>query len=586
MPSKATRKWILPEIDAGLQDSLCRTLKVSPVLARVLLNRGVDSIEGARAFLRPELDQLHDPALLPDMSRAADRVVQAVQSQERIIIYGDYDVDGISATALLYQCLCLAGADVGYYIPERLDEGYGLNLDAIRQLKAEGAEVIVTVDCGVSAVAEAKVAADLGLTLIITDHHEPGAERPAAFAVIDPKLEGSSYPFTELSGAGVAFKLAWAIGQAFSQGKKVSGEFREFLLRAVALAGLGTIADVVPLQGENRVLAKFGLEALEVTTNPGIRALIDIARLDQKRLTAMHVAFGIAPRINAAGRLGSADRAIELLITESYGDAAEIANELDRCNRKRQEIEKGIVAEVEARIESEIDLDSARTIVLADENWHLGVIGIVASKIAEKYYRPTIMFSLDGDAAKGSARSIPPFHLYDGLDSCSGYLITFGGHAQAAGVHVRADRFDEFARAFDQRANEMLEAQDMVPTLEIDSEVMLASINEGLAGEVERLMPFGHHNREPILAASDVSVAGQPRRVGKDGKHLSFYVRQGPTSFRSIAFGMGELADQLEAQKDGWAIAFVPKINEWNGRRNVELDVKDIQLRTDLAGNW
>ena len=583
MPGPARKKWILPNVDAGLLESLCRTLKVSPVLARVLLNRGVGSIDGARAFLRPELDQLHDPSLLPDMSRAADRIVQAVQSQERIIIYGDYDVDGISATALLLQCLCLAGADVGYYIPERLEEGYGLSIDAIKKLKAEGAEVIVTVDCGVSALEEAKVAADLGLTLIITDHHEPGPARPAAFAVIDPKLEGSRYPFTELSGAGVAFKLAWAIGQAFSQGKKVSGEFREFLLKAVALAGLGTIADVVPLQGENRVLAKFGLEALEVTTNPGIRALIDVARLDQKRLTATHVAFGIAPRINAAGRLGSAARVVELLTTDSYGDAGEMANELDRCNRERQEIGKGILAEVEARIESEVDLDSTRTIVLADANWHFGVIGIVASKIAEKYYRPTIMFSLDGDAAKGSARSIPSFNLYDGLHACSDHLVTFGGHAQAAGVRVRADRLDEFARAFDQHASEMLGEQDLVPTLEIDSEVMLASVNEGLAGEIERLMPFGHHNREPILAASDVSVAGQPRRVGNDGKHLSFYLRQGSTSFRSIAFGMGELADQLEAQKDGWAIAFVPKINEWNGRRNVELDIRDIQPCTDLV---
>ena len=572
-------KWVVSSVDAGLQQSLSRALGLSPVLAQILVHRGFDSIDAAKAFLRPELDQLHDPSLLPGMTRAAERIVRAIEGEERIVIYGDYDVDGITATALLLQCFRLAGANVGYYIPERLDEGYGLNADAVNRLKAEGAQVIVTVDCGVSAVGEAKAAAELGLTLIITDHHEPGPQLPEAHAVVDPKLEGSGYPFTELSGVGVAFKLAWAIGQTFSRGKRVSEEFREFLLKTVALAALGTIADVVPLQGENRVLAKFGLIALENTESPGIRALMAVAGLDQKRLSARDVAFGLGPRINAAGRLGSADRAIDLLMADSYPKAQAIAAELDKCNRERQEIGRGILAAAEAKIESEIDLAAANTIVLADSSWHFGVVGIVASKIAEKYYRPTIMFALEGDVARGSARSIPPFHLYNGLRECRDYLLGFGGHAQAAGVHVQSQRVCDFALAFDSHAGAVMHKEDLVPALGIDAEVTLDSVNEGLAGEIERLMPFGHGNREPILAAVDVSIAGKPRRVGSEGRHLSLFVRQGATSFRAIAFGMGELIDQLEAQKDGWAIAFVPKINEWNGKRNLELEIKDIQSR-------
>ena len=572
-------KWIVSSVDTGLEQSLSRALGISSVLARVLANRGVRSVDEAREFLRPQLDQLHDPSLLPHMTRAAERIVQAIESGERIVIYGDYDVDGITATVLLLQCLRLAGANVGYYIPDRLDQGYGLNDDAIRRLKGEGAQVIVTVDCGVNAVAEAKVAEELGLTLIITDHHEPGTELPAAYAVIDPKLESSTYPCAELSGVGIAFKLAWAIGQTFSQGKRVSEEFREFLLKAVALAALGTIADVVPLQGENRVLAKFGLVALENTESPGIRALMAVAGLDQKRLDARDVAFGLGPRINAAGRLGSAGLAVDLLMADSYPKAQDIATRLDERNRERQEIGKRILAAAEAKIESEIDLGSANTIVLADPSWHFGVMGIVASKIADKYYRPTIMFALEGDVARGSARSIPPFHLYDGLSTCDRYLQGFGGHAQAAGVQVQLEHLDDFILAFDQHARAVLNADDLVRALPIDAKVTLDLVNEGLASEIDRLMPFGHGNREPILAAEDVIIAGQPRRVGSNGKHLKLVVRQGTASFHSIAFGMGEIIDRLEARKDGWAIAFVPKINEWNGKRNLELEIKDIQSR-------
>jgi len=570
-------QWVLPSVDERQQEELRRGLGISPILARILASRGLSDPDQARAFLRPELDQLHDPSLLPDMTLAAERLTRAVADQERIVIYGDYDVDGITATALLLQCLRLAGADVGYHIPERLDSGYGLKVDALQELKAQGAQVIVTVDCGVSAVAEAAAAADMGLCTIITDHHEPGPERSPAYAVVNPKLPTSQYPFTELSGVGVAFKLAWAIGQSFSGGQRVSDDFREFLLNAMALVALGTVADVVPLRDENRVLVSFGLAALEATTSPGIRAILEVARLEQKRLTATHIAFGIGPRLNAAGRLGSARRAVELLITDSYGDAAAIASELDRCNRERQTVEKGILEQAEAKIAAEVDLDSAHVLVLAEPGWHFGVVGIVASKLAEKHYRPTVMLTIEDDVARGSGRSIPPYHLYDGLGACREFLLSFGGHAQAAGIRLRADRIGEFARALDAHAGQALQPQDFVPSLQVDSEVTLSSVGEPLVRELDRLAPFGHGNRQPVLAASGVSVAGEPRRVGSDGKHLNCYVRQGDVSMRTIAFGMGEWAEVLRGHPQGWSIAFVPQINEWGGRRSVELEIKDIQ---------
>lgn len=570
-------QWVLPSVDERQQEELRRGLGISPILARILASRELSDPDQARAFLRPELDQLHDPSLLPDMTLAAERLTRAVADQERIVIYGDYDVDGATATALLLQCLRLAGGHVGYYIPERLDHGYGLKVDALQELKAQGAQVVVTVDCGVGAVAEAAAAADMGLCTIITDHHEPGPERPPAYAVVNAKLPTSQYPFTELSGVGVAFKLAWAIGQSFSGSRRVSEDFREFLLKAVALVALGTVADVVPLRGENRVLVSFGLAALEATTSPGIRAIMEVARLEQKRLTATHIAFGIAPRLNAAGRLGSARRAVELLITDSYGDASAIAGELDRCNRERQTIERGILQEAEAKIEREVDLESAHVLVVAEPGWHFGVVGIVASKLAEKYYRPTVMLTIEDDVARGSARSIPAFHLYDGLDACQEFLLGFGGHAQAAGVKLRADRIEEFARALDAHAGQVLRPEDFVPTLQVDADIQLSHVDEALVRELDRLAPFGHGNRQPILAASGVSLAGEPRRVGGDGKHLSCYVRQGDASMRTIAFGMGEWAEVLRGHPQGWAIAFVPQINEWGGRRSVELEIKDIQ---------
>ncbi len=574
------KKWILADGDERLREELAKGLGASSILAQILINRAIDSVDAGKKFLRPELDQLHDPDLLPDMRRAAERIVEAVQAGERIVIYGDYDVDGISATALLMQCLRLPGANVGYYIPERLEEGYGLNVGALRRLRDDGASVVIAVDCGIGALEEAKLAKELGLTLIITDHHEPGPDKPDAYAVIDPKLPGGDYPFTELSGVGVAFKLAWSIGKTFSRSDRVSEEFREFLLRAVALVALGTVADVVPLSGENRVLVKYGLMALDETTSPGIQALLSEAQLKDAPRTARDIAFGLGPRINAAGRLGDPRRAVEMLITDSYGEAAEIAKTLDERNRERQDIGRAILAEAEEKILAEVDLANDRTIVLADAGWHVGVIGIVASKLAEKYYRPTIMLSVDGGVAQGSARSIPEFHLYNGLEACRALLLTFGGHAQAAGLRLSLDKLDEFRSAIQDYVAQKLNDDDLVPKLNIDAEVDLASVNEALASEIERLRPFGHGNREPVLAAYGVKVAGKARRLGSDGKHLSFntHVDAGP-SFRTIAFGMGELADRVEAATDGFDIAFVPKINEWRGHRNVELEIRDIRFK-------
>ncbi|MBM4050017.1 MAG: single-stranded-DNA-specific exonuclease RecJ, partial [Planctomycetes bacterium] len=398
------------------------------------------------------------------------------------------------------------------------------------------------------------------------------------FAVINPKTAGNPYPFKDLSGVGVAFKLAWGIAQSFSGAKKVSAEFRDFLVNAVSLVALGTVADVVPLTGENRIFATFGLGAIQAATSPGLRALIDVAGLADSEIKPGHIAFRIGPRLNAAGRLGSARLAVELLTTDSGDRARQIAKQLDDENRKRQEIEARILAEATEKVHKEVTLDSTHAIVLAAEEWHAGVIGIVASKIVDEFYRPAVLIALDGDLGHGSARSIPPFHLFNGLSACSERLIAFGGHAQAAGLRIARNEVPAFRESLNAVAAQMLSKDDLIPEMQIDAEVMLAQLSAALVHELERLAPCGQGNPSPVLAATELKVAGKPQLVGRKGQHLSFYVRQATTSLKAIAFGMGDSYAALPKDGRTVALAFAPKINTWGGRESVELEVKDIKV--------
>ncbi len=575
------KRWVFSPPNKELQAEISSKLKISPLLAQVLINRGITDVTSAKNFLNPQMSLLADPSSLPDIEKASIRINEAIKNGENIVIYGDYDVDGLTATALMYRCLKLVGAQVSYYIPDRLGEGYGLNANAITKLKESGAKVILTVDCGINACREAEIARNYGIDLIITDHHQPGQEIPRAFAVVNPKLKTSQNGFKDFSGVGIAFKLAWAIGQNFSPQKKVSSEFKDFLISAVGLVSLGTIADVVPLIGENRILTRYGLSALQNTEIPGLRALLDIADISNINLDTHHVGYRLGPRMNAPGRIGTAGIVVEMLTTTCKERAVEIANFLDQENKRRQDIQSDILITARKKVLNEINLDETTAIVLADQAWHPGVVGIIASKIVEEFNRPTVMIAISEDIGHGSARSIPLFHILDALESCKSKLLSVGGHAQAAGLKIHPDNIDEFRYMLNSATAQRLRKVDLVPVLNIDAEVALPMLSKALVTELERLSPYGEGNPAPLFAAVNLKIAGQPRRIGAKGQHLSFYVKQGDVAIRAVAFGMGEITDRFKQNSKMCSLAFVVKINTWMDAENLELEVKDIKFENE-----
>jgi len=571
------KKWdIRPSSDAAAD--LARTLGMPRLVAQVLAQRGYTTAESARAFLKPELSQLHEPASLPGLAEAADRLVAAARTGEPIVIYGDYDVDGITGSAILWQALRLADANVRIYVPHRLEEGYGLNLEAVEKLAAEGARVLVTVDCGISGVAETARARELGLDVIITDHHEPDpGHLPPALVLVDPKLPDSPYPFRDLSGAGVALKLAWAIGQKLSARQRVSDPFREFLVAATGLAALGTIADVVPLVGENHVLASFGLRALAGSRHPGIAALRETAGLTGKQIDSYHIGFVIGPRLNAAGRLGHAREAVELLTTAGPDAAMDIAKQLDRQNRERQQIERQILEEADAQAAATFVPERDAAIVLAAPQWHTGVIGIVASRIVEKYYRPTILIATGEDQAQGSGRSVPGFHLFEALSACRDHLQTFGGHAMAAGLRLKPEAVPAFREAMLAHAAKVLSAEQLTPRLQADAEISPSSFDVNTVRLLERLGPFGSGNPRPIFVTRQVRPSAPPRRIGQQGQHLAMYVTDGGRARRCVGWNMGAAADAL-GRAGACGIAFTCHISDYTRPPEVELHLKDLWI--------
>lgn len=572
------QQWQVAPISPDVE-VLAERLGVAPLIAQVLWNRGLTDPTQARAFLQPRLSDLHDPRELPGCSSAARRIAQAVRKGEPIAVYGDYDVDGMTAIAILHACLKLVGCPVRYYVPHRLEEGYGVSAEALRSLIAEGAKLIVTVDCGIGAAEIFSEAAGRGAEFIVTDHHALGERLPDATAVVHPLLSegGRTYPNPDLCGAGVAFKLAWQVARELCGETRVDEPMREFLLEATCLAALGTIADVVPLTGENRVLATFGLRGLPSVRHVGLRALLESAGLAETSLDAYHVGFVLAPRLNAAGRMGHAAQAVELLTTSDAARAREIALWLAARNTERQKVERAIFEEARERVVARRWNESdRRAIVLASENWHGGVIGIVASRLVEEFSRPTILIALNGDGiGQGSGRSVPGFHLAEALAACGEHLLSHGGHAMAGGLKICREKIDGFTEAFEEYACRCLSPEQLIPRRRIDAETTLGALGYSVVDLLEKMAPFGAGNPRPVLAVRGCRLACPPRRMGRSGQAVSLLLSQNKTALRAVGFDMGDLADHLLGQET-IDVAAEPMLNTYQGRTTVELRLRDV----------
>ena len=570
MPTIGPR-WDSVKCDDAAADILAAALGIAPVVARLLCQRGLSEPELAGRFLNPSLDHLHDPMRLADMGRAVDRLMAAIARKERIAIHGDYDVDGITSTVILRRALEMLGADVVHFIPERLKDGYGLQPAAIDRLHGDGVALVVSVDCGIRGADAALRARELGIDLIITDHHEPDAELPQALAVINPKRHDCGYPDKYLAGVGVALKLVQALCRRTSHESWLPG--------FIKVAAIGTLADVVPLVGENRVIAKIGLDLL--TKGPhrvGLRALLDVSGLTGKTIDSYHIGFMLAPRVNAAGRMSTPDIATRLLLAADETmaeEARQLALQLDGENVRRQEEEAEILAAAKKIVQTDPDIGARSVLVVAGEGWHRGVIGIVASKLVDAFHRPAIVLSVDGDAAHGSCRSISRFDMLAALERCAPLFLRFGGHKQAAGLAMEAARIKELRLAVNAVADETLGPDDLMPRLRIDGDLTFRGITGGVAAGVASLAPFGAGNPRPVFAARGVEIIDGPRKL-KD-RHLKMALKQDGRIFRAVAWRAAERHDYLAEHKAALDVAFSLEQNQYNGETYVELTLADLK---------
>ena len=562
------KKWVAYNKTYELAEQLKSTLGIGEILARTLINRGIDDINEAQRFIRADINDLHDPFLLMDMEKAVDRVLQAIEENEKICIYGDYDVDGVTSTSLCVNTLRKLDADVMHYIPVRAEEGYGLNHEAISQIFNEGVSLIITVDCGIKSVDVVETVKSFGIDIIITDHHECGEELPDAYAVVNPHRPDCGYPFKELAGVGVAFKLMHAVTESIG--------CSELLYEVIDIAAIGTIADVVPLLGENRIIVKNGLERLAATESVGLRALIDVSGLKDKQVSSYNIAFMIAPRINAAGRLADASRCVELLITEDEALAYEIAEELERKNSERQKIEAEILEQAVSKLTENVELTRDRIIVLEEANWHPGVIGIVASRIVDQFSKPAIMISKENDIGKGSARSMSGFNLYEAMCRCSDLFEKFGGHEMAAGLTIKAENIPVLRARINEVAEEILQGKELIPEIMVDYRLEPADVNLQTAKLLKNLEPFGMGNPNPNFVCRNLQVLDR-KLVGTSGKHLSLNLYDGCNNVKAIAFNMGNLYNVLSNGKKIDIICCMD-VNLWNNNENVQLVIKDIKV--------
>ncbi len=570
MPNQVKKRWNTCPAN-GFDDAFLKELGISPLTAQILHNRGICEIDPARHFLSPALVDLPDPFLLKDIDKAVSRILRAILQKEKIILFGDYDVDGTTATALLLLFLKKAGAAVDFCLPHRLKDGYGLNLEAVKKVHAQAAKLMITADCGISNADEIRWAADHGLEVIITDHHEVPEILPPALAILNPKQPGCPYPFKELAGVGVAFNLVIALRSRLRQEGFWAGGEVPNLKEYLDLVALGTAADVVPLGGANRILVKHGLGQLTHSTRPGILALKEASGLGGMPVDTTGINFRLAPRINAAGRMGEADDAVRLLLTEDGEEARRIAARLGQLNTHRQKIEERILAEARKMISLADMVPMKKSLVLASPDWHPGVIGIVASRLKEEYFRPIILIALKGNLGKGSGRSIEPFSLYEGLKACRASMETFGGHEQAAGLVIRAECIPDFTRAFEEVVCARLREEDFIPLLPIDAVARLDQMNESFLAELESLSPFGVGNPEPVLQLEKLTVVGSSM-VGES--HLRLRIKEGRITRKAIAFHMGS---RHPLAGENMKMAFTPSLGFFQGRRTLDLKVIDLQ---------
>ncbi len=563
------KKWITKNVDSAIAEGLSKSLALSSVVAGVLAGRGISSNDEGRAFLYPSLSSMPDPFLLKGMKSAVARLCTARSSGEKVCIYGDYDVDGITGTALLVSFLRRTGFDCSYFIPNRFDDGYGLNQESLKRVIETGVTLIVSVDCGITSVAEADFCRQHGTDLIITDHHSPKEAIPDACAVVNPLQPGCAYPFKLLAGAGVAFNLMVALRSSLRQEGAFADSSEPDLREWLDLVALGTIADVVPLIGQNRVYAYNGLKLLGNGNRTGIAALKRVAGVKDP-VTCGQVGFRLAPRLNAAGRMECAVPGVELLLGSDPQQSAMIAEELDAANAERQAVERSMLEEAIAMVEGDGTYPARRSIVLASASWHQGVVGIVASRIVERYHRPTILIALDEDGnGKGSGRSIPGFHLLNALNSCSENLVRYGGHQYAAGIGLTADKLQAFSAAFESAAVLLLGDKELVPTLDVDAVLFPDDVNPDLIEELKRMEPFGAGNPEPTFMMRGLKAVD--RRVVGDG-HLKLRLSAKGFVFNAIAFR------QADCLTDGLIdVAFFPELNVWNNSTSIQLRIKDIR---------
>jgi single-stranded-DNA-specific exonuclease len=566
---KAHERVVVKPFDAEVVARLAAELSIAPAVAQILATRNLTTFEQCERFFNPSLAGLHDPFLFAHMRIAVDRIIEALRRREKIVIYGDYDVDGVTATALLVRVLGQLGAAVEYYLPHRLSEGYGISCEAVRTIAAGGATLLISVDCGITACEEVALARSLGMDVIVSDHHEPKERLPAATALLDPKAPGSGYPEVGLAGVGVALKLCQALCSA-------AGAEERLWQDCLDLVALGTAADIVPLTGENRAIVAEGLRRLAESQNPGLRALLREQGLEGTALVTHHVVFQVAPCINAAGRIGDPRRAVELLLTDDPALAAAYARELAEANRQRRALNEQVELEAVAWVEEHCSPARDVAIVAGAPGWHAGVIGIVASKLVERYYRPAILFSLADGVAHGSGRTVPGLHLLDALTECADLLESFGGHAAAAGMSIRVENLPEFRRRFNEAVRVRLGGGEPVPTIQADTEVSLAELTPKMLRIIERMQPFGPGNMRPVMLCRGLAHSREPRVVGGGG-HLKLCVRGGGAVMDAIGFGFGDRLEELRAAGD-FGLAFCLDENEWNGRKSLQMRIKGVAV--------
>ena len=555
------KKWEVNKYNENEVNELLKECNISRLLAILLCSRGIVAKEQVDLYLSPTRKDFYNPFLMPDMQKAVDRIINAIKNKEKVIIYGDYDVDGITSTTVLKQFLAERGLIVDWYIPNRLNEGYGLNKNAIKEINDKGYKLIITVDCGISALEEIKYANDLGMEVIVTDHHEPVEVLPQCLAVVDAKRKDNIYPYNQLAGVGVVFKLIQALSI------KLNLEEKEFL-KFLDLVAVGTISDIVPLKDENRIIAKLGLKLVEVTKNIGLKTLISV--LGFKKIDSTAISFGVAPRINASGRMGVQEKALNLFLTDNYEEAKKITQELNEFNNDRQAEEQKIFKEALEMLKKE---NNKSCIILGNENWHHGVIGIVASKITDMYFKPSILLCFEGNEGKGSGRSIPGFDLHKALMECSKDIKKFGGHSMAIGITIEKDKFESFKNDFEKYA-EQTNIKEIVPIVNIDAEISLKDLSIDIVKQLELLEPFGEANKMPQFLFKNMKIIAI--RAISEGKHLKLKLKQDNYIIDAIGFNMGELSNlyQIEDRID---VVGNIGVNTFNGMENLQINIKDIR---------